>query len=76
VVSAVREDGFREIVGITVADTESEATYQEMFRSLKARGLSGVELVISDDHEGLKAAVCRHFQGLLTRDARSTMRRT
>jgi putative transposase len=63
VVSAVREDGFREIVGITVADTESEATYQELFRSLKARGLGGVELVVSDDHEGLKAAVSRHFQG-------------
>src|SRR5215207_4975572 len=63
VVSAVRGDGFREIVGITVADTESEATYQELFRSLKARGLGGVELVVSDDHEGLKAAVLRHFQG-------------
>lgn len=34
-----------------------------MFRSLKARGLKGVELVVSDDHERLKAAVCRHFQG-------------
>jgi putative transposase len=48
---------------VGVADTESEATYQELFRSLKARGLGGVELVVSDDHEGLKAAVSRHFQG-------------
>jgi putative transposase len=48
---------------VEVADTESEATYQELFRSLKRRGLSGVELVVSDDHEGLKAAVSRHFQG-------------
>jgi len=63
VVSAVRDDGYRELVGIAVADTESEATYRELFRSLKARGLSGVELVVSDDHEGLKAAVFRHFQG-------------
>ena len=63
VVSAVRDDGFREIVGLEVADTESEATYQELFRSLKRRGLSGVELVVSDDHEGLKAAIARHFQG-------------
>ena len=62
-VSGVRQDGFREILGVEVADTESEATYQELFRSLKARGLSGVELVVSDDHEGLKAAVFRHFQG-------------
>jgi len=63
IVSAVRDDGFREIVGLEVADTESEATYQELFRSLKRRGLSGVELVVSDDHEGLKAAIARHFQG-------------
>lgn len=64
IVSGVRApDGLREILGVEVADTESEATYQELFRSLKARGLSGVELVVSDDHEGLKAAVFRHFQG-------------
>jgi putative transposase len=63
IVSGVRDDGMREILGVEVADTESEATYQELFRSLKRRGLSGVELVVSDDHEGLKAAVARHFQG-------------
>jgi putative transposase len=48
-VSGVRDDGFREILAGEVADTESEATYQELFRSLKGRGLSGVELVVSDD---------------------------
>ncbi len=63
IVSAVRDDGLREILGVEVADTESEATYQELFRSLKGRGLWGVELVVSDDHEGLKAAIGRHFQG-------------
>ena len=63
VVSAVRDDGMREILGVEVADTESEATYHELFRSLKRRGLKGVQLVVSDDHEGLKSAVCRHFQG-------------
>jgi putative transposase len=63
VVSAVRNDGLREILGVEVADTESQATYQELFRSLKRRGLKGVELVVSDDHEGLKAALARHFQG-------------
>ncbi len=63
VVSAVRGDGYREILCVEVADTESEATYQELFRSLKARGLKGVELVVSDEHEGLKAAIARHFQG-------------
>jgi len=63
IISGVREDGFREILAVEVADTESEATYHELFRSLKRRGLSGVELVVSDDHEGLKAATARHFQG-------------
>jgi putative transposase len=48
---------------VEVSDTESEATYHELFRSLKGRGLSGVELVVSDDHEGLKCAIARHFQG-------------
>ena len=63
IVSAVRNDGFREICAVEVADTESEATYHELFRSLKARRLKGVQLVVSDDHEGLKAAIARHFQG-------------
>jgi putative transposase len=63
VVSGVRDDGFREILAVEVADTESEATYQELFRSLKRRGLKGVELVVSDEHGGLKAAIARNFQG-------------
>ncbi len=57
IVSGVGDDGMREILGVEISDTESEATYHELFRSLKARGLKGVELVISDDHEGLKAAI-------------------
>ena len=63
IVCAVRGDGMREILAVEVADTESEATYHELFRSLKGRGLKGVELVVSDDHEGLKSAIERHFQG-------------
>jgi putative transposase len=63
IVCAVREDGMREILAVEVADTESEATYHELFRSLKRRGLNGVKLVVSDDHEGLKSAIGRHFQG-------------
>jgi transposase-like protein len=57
------DDGRREFLGIAVADTESAATYQELFRSLKARGLSGVRLVISDDHAGVVQAIQRQFQG-------------
>jgi putative transposase len=63
IVSGVGEDGFREILAVEIADTESEATYHELLRSLKRRGLSGVELGVSDDHKGLKSAISRHFQG-------------
>ena len=64
VVTGVREDGHREILAVEVAHTESEATYQELFRRLKERGLRGVRLITSDDHQGLKAAIGRHFQGV------------
>lgn len=63
IVAGVRDDGHREILAVEVADTESEATYQELFRRLKGRGLQGVVVVTSDDHAGLRAAIARHFQG-------------
>ncbi len=63
IVSGVREDGRRSILAVEVADTESTATYQAVFRDLKARGLRGVRLVTSDDHAGLRAAIDRYFQG-------------
>jgi putative transposase len=63
IVSGVRDDSFREILAVEVADTESEASYHELFRFLKTRGLGEVKLVVSDDHQGLKAAVDCHFQG-------------
>jgi transposase-like protein len=63
IVTGVRADGHREILAVEVADTESAATYQELFRSLKARGLPGVRVVTSDGHTGLKAAITRYFQG-------------
>jgi putative transposase len=63
IVGGVRDDGVREVLAVAVADTESEASYQVLFRSLKERGLRGVELVTSDDHRGLRAAIGRHFQG-------------
>jgi putative transposase len=63
IVYGVNEEGYREILEVEVADTESEATYHELFRSLKARGLRGVQLVTSDNHPGLTAAISRHFQG-------------
>ncbi len=62
IVASVRGDGHREILAVDVADTESAATYQELFRDFKARSLSGVQVVTSDAHKGLKAAIDRHFQ--------------
>ncbi len=63
IVAGVRADGHREILAVEVGDTESVATYHHLFGNLKARGLSGVRLVTSDSHAGLKAAIDRHFQG-------------
>jgi len=63
IVAGVRADGRREVLAVKEADTESEATYHELFKALKDRGLRGVELVTSDDHRGLTAAIGRHFEG-------------
>jgi putative transposase len=63
IVAGVRDDGRRELLAVKEADTESEATYHDLFTELKDRGLRGVELVTSDDHRGLTAAIARDFQG-------------
>ena len=55
--------GRREVLDWRVCDSESEQSWGECFRSLKDRGLSGVTLVVSDAHRGIRAAVARHFQG-------------
>ena len=56
---AVHETGSREIIGLDLGEIESEGFWLEFLRSLKARGLEGVRLVISDHHEGLKNAIAR-----------------
>jgi transposase-like protein len=56
---AVHESGVREVIGLDLGEVESEAFWVEFLRSLKARGLSGVRLAISDQHEGLKHAIAR-----------------
>jgi putative transposase len=55
----VHESGVREVIGLDVGEVESEAFWVEFIRSLRARGLSGVRLAISDHHEGLKHAIER-----------------
>jgi transposase-like protein len=59
---AVNSDGRREVLGIAIGPSEAEAFWLEFLRSLKRRGLAGVKLVISDAHEGIKAAVARVFR--------------
>jgi len=57
-------EGKRELLDWRVGDSESEATWGEMFRQLKDRGLSGLRLLTSDAHKGIIAAMGRHFQGV------------
>lgn len=63
IVAGVRGDGRREVLAVEVADTESEASYLALFQALKDRGVQGVELVTSDHHRGLRAAIGRCFHG-------------
>jgi putative transposase len=56
---AVHESGVREVIGLDVGEVESGAFWVEFLRSLRTRGLDGVRLAISDQHEGLKAAIAR-----------------
>ena len=63
IATGITAGGDREILGLAVGDSESEAFWGEFSRSLRRRGLSGVRLVISDAHEGLKAAIRKHFTG-------------
>lgn len=60
----VSEEGYREVLGVWVADSESEASWGEVFSDLSRRGLRGVRYVVSDDHQGMLRAIERHFQGV------------
>jgi putative transposase len=53
---AVHESGYREVIGLDVGEAETEAFWRDFLRDLVRRGLVGVELAISDAHEGLNAA--------------------
>ena len=55
----VNNDGRREVLGMAVGCSEAETFSTEFLRTLARRGLRGVKLVISDAHEGLKAAIAR-----------------
>jgi putative transposase len=56
---AVADSGNREVIGLDIGEVESEAFWTQFLRGLRARGLRGLRLVISDHHEGLKNAIAR-----------------
>ncbi len=60
----VDEEGFREVLAVEVAGAEKGAAYASLVRGLLDRGLSGVRLVVSDDHEGIKTAVASELPGV------------
>ena len=63
VATAVNADGKREVLGIDVGTSEDGASWLSFLRSLVVRGLSGVELVTSDAHQGLRTAIATVFGG-------------
>jgi putative transposase len=63
IATVVTADGRREVLGFDVGDSEDGAFWTAFLRSLKARGLGGVQLVISDAHTGLKAAIASVLLG-------------
>jgi putative transposase len=62
VATGITANGDREILGCDIGDSEDETFWRGFLRSLRARGLSGVKLVISDQHAGLVAALTKSFQ--------------
>ena len=63
IATGVTADGGREVLGLDVGDSEDGAFWTAFLRSLKARGLSGVQLVVSDAHTGLKQAISAVMAG-------------
>jgi transposase-like protein len=56
---SVHETGRREVIGLDIGETETEAFWVQFLRSLRERGLRGVRLCVSDEHLGLKTAIAR-----------------
>jgi len=65
IASGVKRDGKRAILGVSLSLSEAEEHWRTFLESLIARGLSGVELIVSDDHAGLQAARKVFFTGIL-----------
>ena len=59
----INQQGLREVIGVDVMETENRESWTHFLRGLVARGLHGVTLVVSDAHEGLKAAIATVLTG-------------
>src|SRR5579863_9332308 len=70
----VNADGRREVLGMDIGPSEAETFWTEFLRKLRRRGLRGVKLVISDAHEGIKAAVAKLMNATWQRCRVHTMR--
>ena len=63
-VVGIAEDGHRAILSVEIGDSESESSWDDVFKGLKNRGLRGLIFAVSDDHTGLVNALHRNFQGV------------
>ena len=63
IVTGIRDDGYREILGAKITDSESEGFWSGLFDELIDRGLKDVKLVVSDGHKGIQSAVSSRFLG-------------
>ena len=63
IITGVRDDGYREILGAKITDNESEGFWSGFFDELNDRGLNGVKLIVSDGHKGIQSAVQSRFLG-------------
>ena len=70
----VNTDGRREVLGMDIGPSEAETFWTEFLRKLRRRGLRGVKLVVSDAHEGIKAAVAKLMNASWQRCRVHTMR--
>jgi putative transposase len=63
IATGVAADGNREVLGLAVGDSEDTTFWTAFLRDLRARGVSGVRLVISDAHQGLRTAIDKVMLG-------------
>lgn len=61
----ITSEGRREIIGCWVINSESYEAWETCINSLKERGLTGVEYIVTDENKGLRKALMKHFQGVL-----------